>query len=313
MVQAVVVDRAAPGRLKLAEVAAPEPGPSEALVRVRAISLNRGEVRTALNDAIDGARPGWDFAGVIERAAANGASPPAGARVVGAMPTGAWAERIAAPGFLMAELPEGIGFSQAACLPVAGGTAWYALKRRPDLAGKRVLVTGATGGVGVFAIQLAARWGADVTAAVRSPAKEAFVRGLGAGAVAVGDTLEGAKGGYDLILESVGGGVLGAALRHLAPGGECVLFGASESAVSTIDGSAFRVGGTSLYGLNMNYEMMLSPPRPALRELAEMVARGDMDPMIAVEAPWTDIARVAADLVERRFNGKAALIVGAAP
>jgi NADPH:quinone reductase-like Zn-dependent oxidoreductase len=311
MTQAVVVDRAAPGRLKLAQVAAPEPRPGEALVRVRAISLNRGEVRTALDDAVDGARPGWDFAGVVERAAANGASPPAGARVVGAMATGAWAEQIAAPGFLMAELPEGIGFAQAACLPVAGGTAWYALKRRPELAGKRVLVTGASGGVGVFAVQLAARRGAEVTAALRSAAKEALVRGLGAGAIAVGEALEGARGGYDLILESVGGAVLAAALRHLAPGGECVQFGASESALGAIDISAFRVGGTSLYGLNMNYEMMLSPPRPALRELAEMVARGELDPVIEVEAPWTDIARVAADLIARRFNGKAALIVSA--
>jgi NADPH:quinone reductase len=311
MIQAVVVDRAAPGRLKLAQVAAPEPRPGEALVRVRAISLNRGEVRTALDEAVDGARPGWDFAGVVERAAANGASPPAGARVVGAMPTGAWTEQVAAPGFMMAELPEGIGFAQAACLPVAGGTALYALKRRADLKGKRVLVTGASGGVGVFAVQLAARRGAEVTAAVRSTAKEAFVRGLGASAIAVGEALEGAKGGYDLILESVGGAVLGAALGHLAPGGECVLFGASEGALSTIDGSAFRVGGTSLYGLNMNYEMMLSPPAPALRELAEMVARGELDPVIEVEAPWTDIARVAADLIARRFNGKAALIVSA--
>jgi NADPH:quinone reductase-like Zn-dependent oxidoreductase len=174
-----------------------------------------------------------------------------------------------------------------------------------------VLVTGASGGVGVFAVQLAARKGAEVTAAVRSTAKEAFVRGLGASAIAVGEALEGAKGGYDLILESVGGAVLGAALRHLAPGGECVLFGASEGSLSTIDGSAFRAGGTSLYGLNMNYEMMLSPPAPALRELAEMVARGELDPVIEVEAPWTDIARVAADLIARRFNGKAALIVSA--
>jgi NADPH2:quinone reductase len=309
MIQAVVVDSATPGRLKLAQVPPPRPGPGEALVRVHAISLNRGEVRTALYDAIDGARPGWDFAGVVEVAAANGASPPAGARVVGAMATGAWAERIAAPGFLMAELPDGVSFAQAACLPVAGGTAWYALNRRQDLNGKRVLVTGASGGVGVFAIQLAARRGAQVTAALRSAAKEAFVRRLGASAIAVGDTLEGATGSYDLILESVGGSVLGAAVSRLAPGGECVLFGASENALSTIDGSAFRVGGTSLYGLNMNYEMMLSPPRPALRALAEMIARGELDPVIEVEAPWTDIARVAADLIDRRFNGKAALIV----
>jgi NADPH:quinone reductase-like Zn-dependent oxidoreductase len=309
MTTAIVVDSSAPGRLTLREVADPTPGPSLALVRVHATSLNRGEVRTALNDAADGARPGWDFAGVVEQAAADGSSPPTGARVVGAMPSGAWANRIAAFGPLMAELPEGISFAQAACLPVAGGTAWYGLKRRPSLHGKRVLVTGASGGVGVFALQLAAKWGAEVTAALRDPQKEAFVRRLGAGSVVYGETLEGGPASYDLVLESVGGGTLSAALRKLAPGGECVQLGASESSLSTVDSSAFRVGGTSLYGLNMNYEMIGNPPSPALRALAEMVAGGQLDPMIEVEAPWDDVARVAADLIARRFNGKAVLIV----
>jgi NADPH:quinone reductase-like Zn-dependent oxidoreductase len=59
----------------------------------------------------------------------------------------------------------------------------------------------------------------------------------------------------------------------------------------------------------MNYEMIGNPPAPALRALAEMVAGGQLDPMIEVEAPWDDIARVAADLIVRRFNGKAVLMV----
>lgn len=307
MVKAVVVDRSIPGGLAVADAPEPQPSPGEALVRVHAISLNRGEVKTALDGAEDGWRPGWDFAGVIEQAAQDGSSPPAGTRVVGAVPSGAWCERIAALGFLMAPLPEGVTFAQAACLPVAGGTAWYALKRRPDLKGKRVLVTGATGGVGVFAVQLASRWGAHVTAGLRSSAKEAFVRALGADAIALGDELAGGGGGFDLILEGVGGATLGAALGRLNPGGECVQLGASASTISTIDGSAFRIGGTSLYGLNMNYEMMLSPPGPVLGEMAAMIARGELDPMIEVEAPLADVARIAADLVARRFSGKAVL------
>lgn len=307
-IKAVVVDPAAPGRLAIADVAAPQPGPHEALVRVEAISLNRGEVKSALDDGAAGARPGWDFAGTVLRAAETG-GPAAGAKVVGVMATGSWAQQVAAMPFMLAELPDGITTAQAASLPVAGLTAWVSLKRRPELKGKRVLITGATGGVGVFAIQLAAHWGAEVTAAIRSPAREAMVRKLGAAAVAYGETLEGATGGFDLILESVGGQTLGTAMGKLNPGGEVVLFGASDTATTTFDGSAFRVGGASLYGLYLGYEFQHSAPGPILRELAEMVAAGKLDPMIEVEAPWERIADVSADLIARRYTGKAVLVV----
>ncbi|MGA0602488.1 zinc-binding dehydrogenase [Caulobacter sp. KR2-114] len=308
VIKAVVVDPAAVGRLSIAEVAAPQPGPHEALVRVEAISLNRGEVKTALSDAAPGARPGWDFAGTVLRAAESG-GPAAGARVVGVMATGSWAQQVAAMPFMMAELPPGISIPQAAALPVAGLTAWASLRRRPELKGRRVLITGATGGVGVFAIQLAAHWGAEVTAVIRSPEREALVRKLGAAAVAYGPMLEGAVGNYDLILESVGGQTLGSALGRLNPGGEVVLFGASDSPVTTFDASAFRAGGTSLYGLFLGYEFQHSPPGPALAELAGLVAAGTLDPMIEIEAPWERIAEVAADLVARRYTGKAVLTV----
>ena len=146
--KAVQVDKER--RLVLADVAEPTPARTEALVRVAAISLNRGEVRRA-SAAAEGFRPGWDFAGVVEKAAASGSGPPAGARVVGLMQVGAWAERLAARTDMIAALPDGVGFAQAACLPVAGLTALHALARRGDLLGRRVLITGASGGVGHFA------------------------------------------------------------------------------------------------------------------------------------------------------------------
>jgi len=307
-IKAAVVDPAAPGRLVIVDVAAPQPGPHEALVQVEAISLNRGEVKSALTDAAAGARLGWDFAGTVLRAAETG-GPAAGAKVVGVMASGSWAQQVAAMPFMMAELPAGISIAQAAALPVAGLTAWASLKRRPELNGKRVLITGATGGVGVFAIQLAAHWGAEVTAAIRSPEREALVRKLGAAAVAYGPTLEGTTGGFDLILESVGGKTLSTAMGRLNPGGEVVLFGASDTATSVFEGSAFRVGGTSLYGLFLGYEFQHSPPGPILRQLAEMVASGTLDPMVEVEAPWERIADIGADLIARRFTGKAVLTV----
>src|SRR5436309_15686657 len=110
---AVVVDPDAPGRLVIRSVPEPTPDRGEAIVRVRAISLNRGEVRRA-GMAAAGWRPGWDLAGEVERAAADGPGPRAGARVVGMLGEGAWAERVAAPTHAPAELPAQVTFSQAA-------------------------------------------------------------------------------------------------------------------------------------------------------------------------------------------------------
>lgn len=309
--RAVVVQTQTPGRLALAQVAPPQPLPHEALVAVKAFSINRGEVKTALTEAADGFRPGWDFAGVVSQAAADGSGPRAGARVVGMIFAGAWAETVAVPAFMLAELPDAVGFSDAATLPVAGLTAVHALRKRGELKGRKVLITGASGGVGVFAIQLAAAAGAEVTAAIRGPAREALVRRLGAAHVAIGD-LESARGfgPFDLILESVGGETLGAALTLLAGQGVCVLFGASDTPVTTFDARRFRVGGTSLYGLFLGDELSRDPPAPALAELAGRLAAGTLDPVIEVEAGWGEIARVAEDLMARRYVGKAVLTVG---
>src|SRR5581483_794012 len=115
MNRAVVVDPAVPGRLTIREVAAPTPAPSEALVRVAALSLNRGEVRRAAS-AEAGWRPGWDLAGTVEQAAADGSGPPAGSRVVGLLNPGAWAELVAVPTTVLAALPDGCSFAQAATL-----------------------------------------------------------------------------------------------------------------------------------------------------------------------------------------------------
>lgn len=301
--KAVVVDQ--DGAIGLEEAAEPAPGPFETVVGVKAFSLNRGEVRSA---TVSGARPGWDFAGVVEQAAADGSGPAAGARVVGIAPMGAWAERIATSAVMVAELPEVVGFEAAAALPVAGLTALHALRKRQRIEGARVLITGASGGVGVFAIQLGKQMGAHVTAAIRNPAYETLVRGLGADDVAIGaDLAAAAKGPFDLILDSVGGQTLGAALNMLAIGGTCVVFGASDSAITSFDASAFRPGGTSLYGLYLGYELQFEPPSVGLAHLAGLVGQGVLDPMVEVTAPWTEVARVAQDLIDRRFVGKAVL------
>jgi NADPH:quinone reductase len=313
-IKAVVADPNNPDRLAIREVEAPTPAPTEAGVRVAAISLNRGETRRALQtDAVW--RPGWDLAGIVEQLAADGSGPQAGARVVGLLRTGAWAERVVVPTNALAELPEGVSFAQAATLPVAGLTALYALQKGGFLLHRAVLITGATGGVGDFALQLARLSSARVVAHVRRAEQVAEVRQAGADEAIMGDDLSVAPnaGPYNLIIDSVGGKTLAAALTQLAKGGVCVSLGVSAGAEVTIDVTRFfPIGRTTLYGFFLFEEFGNEPAAVGLARLATLVAAGKLQPRISVEAPWTQIADVARQLLNRRFPGKAVLHVSAA-
>ncbi len=304
--RAVVVDPDAPGRLVIRPVAEPSPDRGEAVVRVRALSLNRGEVRRS-GMAAAGWRPGWDLAGLVERAAADGSGPRVGARVVGLLPEGAWAERVVVPTHALAELPDKVTFSQAATFPVAGLTALYALAKGGLLLGRRVLVTGATGGVGDFAVQLARLAGAHVTASARRADQTAALRQLGAHEVVVGDDIPAAPR-YDVVIESVGGRTLGTALAALERGGVCVTLGVSASSEVTFDARTFFVSGrATLYGFYLFTELGSEPASVGLRRLADLVAAGQLAPHISLERPWAEIGQVAQDLMARRFPGKAVL------
>jgi len=310
-VRAVVVDPDSPSRLAFRDVEEPRPGPSETLVRVAAISLNRGEVRRAMAASEPGFRPGWDLAGTVERAAEDGSGSPEGARVVGLLESGAWAELAAVPTSSLAELPEGVTFAQAATLPVAGLTALYALEKGDGLLGKNVLITGASGGVGLFACRLASMSGARPIGVIRQADREALVREAGAHEVVIDASAAREHGPYDLILESVGGEALGNALSMLATGSTCVSFGVSAAAEATFDVRTFYLtGGATLYGFILFHEVLRKPASGGLARLLRLVADGDLRPRIEVEVPWTEIGEVARRLIDREFAGKAVLHVG---
>jgi NADPH:quinone reductase-like Zn-dependent oxidoreductase len=313
--RAVVVDPSAPGLLALQDVAPPRPVTNEALVRVAAIALTPYEIK-AVASAEAGTRPGWEFAGTVERAAADDSGPREGARVAGFLDAGAWAQWLAVPTAALGVLPDGVSFAQAATLPIAGLTALYALERGGPLLGRSVLVTGASGGVGQFACQLARRGGAArVVGVVRSAAHAEAARAAGAQEVVVGEDNAGAErfGPYDVILDSVGGASLATALPLVAEGGTCVAFGTTgggESIIRVWD--LYGRGGVSLYGFLINYEVKHQPIAEGLPRLARMVAEGTLRTSIGAQAPWTEIAQVGQGLLERRFIGKAVLLVGEA-
>src|SRR6201987_2579443 len=162
--------------VEIREVPEPRPAANEALVEVRAFSLNRGELRL-MQTRPEGWRPGQDIGGGVLPQAADGSGPASGTPVVALTDNAGWAQRAAVPAHRMAALPDNVRFEEAAALPVAGLTALRTLRHGAPLLGKRVLITGAAGGVGHMAVQIAARSGARVTAIVGGPQRGPHVRG----------------------------------------------------------------------------------------------------------------------------------------
>lgn len=306
--RALVARPSAPRGLELGETDPPQPDSGEALVAVRAVSLNRGEARS-LPRRQEGTVHGWDVAGVVEQGAADGSGPSGGERVVGLVSEGAWAEQAAVRTDRLAALPDEVSFEDAATLPVAGMTAVRALEVAGPLLARRVLVTGASGGVGRFAIQLARDAGAHVTGVSSSPKRAEGLAQIGADDVIAELTPEGEP--FDAILESVGGASLAAALARVAPWGTIVSFGNSSSEQTTFDVSPFyALPGARLYGLRVFDELDRhgSGVRD-LRFLAERVGTGRLDTQIGVTRSWREAGEALEDLIERRVRGKAVLTI----
>lgn len=299
-----LVSTASPPGVELGDVTAPVPNHDEALVEVKAISLNRGEIKH-LQGTEPGTVIGWDLAGVVKESAPDGSGPGRGARVVGLKRRGAWAELAAVRTELLAELPDSVSFEQAAALPVAGLTALRSLEIAGFVVGKRVLVTGASGGVGRFALQLAKLAGAHVTAVAR---RTDGLAELGADDVKPELQPDGPE--FDVIIDAVGGPVLGAALQRVVAGGTIVNFAATMTEPVSYPTREFfsRAPGAILRGLYVFSELdhTRSGSRD-LRRLADLVAAGKLDPQIDVIAPWTESKRPIEGLLERRINGKAVL------
>jgi NADPH:quinone reductase-like Zn-dependent oxidoreductase len=287
------------------EVDEPSLEPDEALIQGEAFSVNRGETFLLFNPR-QGWRPGKDVAGRVLVAAADGSGPRQGARVVGHPPAAGWAERVAVRTSSLAGLPDSVSAVTAAALPLAGLTAVRLLRRAGSVIGKRILITGASGGVGHYFVELAHASGAEVTAVSASRERGARLAELGAGVV---HDVADAEGPFDLVLESVGGDSAPRALAKLGKRGVFVWFGQASREPATFSFFDFFAGPESATLHHFHYADSDGPYGADLATLVRLVATGRLHPEIGREADWANTSATLGDLRDRKIRGKAVLLV----
>lgn len=305
--RALLVDHSAASGLRLGETAAPDPAPHQALIRVTAASLNFGEVTHALSQAPDGTVLGWDATGVVEHAAADGSGPAAGTPVLTLGDSGGWAEFRAVDSGLLGVAPADTDPGALSTLPVTGTSALRALRRIGSLPGKRILITGSTGGVGQYAVQLAHLGGAHVIASTGDPDTHGDrLRALGADEVIPGPERTGTP--VDAVVDCVGGPQLVQAFGKLAPHGTLVAVGDVTLRPVQFPPGAF-LGNDGRHGRSIvTFHLQDGPlPGPDLTWLADRLAAKDLTPHISWRGNWNQADEAIAAVLGRSLHGKAVL------
>ncbi|MDN3239709.1 NAD(P)-dependent alcohol dehydrogenase [Glycomyces tritici] len=332
--RAIVQDRyGPPGEvLELKEIERPAPGPGEVLVRVRASSVNtpdwiavtgvpyalrlQGRVRRAANVV-----RGSDVAGIVEAVGA-GVDFGVGDRVFGSLWTsrfvtaGAFAEFTAVPAERLAPIPAGVGFEEAAASVMSGVTALCAMRDTVDVReGMKVLVNGASGGVGTFAVQLAAHFGAEVTG-VCGTSNLDMVRGLGARHVidyTRTDFTEGSER-YDVILDNVLNHPPSRTARALAPDG--VLIPNSIGNGGGLLAGLGRMARARFLGAAGRVDVRFSPSeasRENLTAVSELLASGAIRAVIDRSYPLEETAQAVAHMLGHHARGNIVISVPEGP
>jgi NADPH:quinone reductase-like Zn-dependent oxidoreductase len=319
--KAVIQDRYGSSEvLRVGDVAVPEPGDHDVLIRVRAAGLDRGTEHLmtgkpyAMRLATGLRRPrnpvsGRDVAGTVVKVGAAVTRFAPGDEVYGVAP-GSFAEYAVGPEKKLARKPANLTFEQAAVVPISAGTALQALRDVGKVQpGQQVLVIGASGGVGSYAVQLATILGAKVSG-VASAAKADFVRGLGADHVLDyrrDDFADGTRH-YDLILDVGGGSSLARLRRALAPRGTVVFVGSENSGNITGMGRQLRGAVVSLFVPQRLAPLLAKERASDLEQLTEHLEAGRLVPTLADSYPLERAQDAMRLLEEGKVRGKVVIV-----
>lgn len=300
----------------VAEIATPAPDKGEALVRIAACGLNFADLLMLKGSYQDTPAPpftmGMEIAGTIEALGPDTDGPAPGTRVAVFAGQGGLAEAGCFPIDRMVPIPDAMPFDQAAGFLVAYGTSHLALGHRARLQpGERLLVLGAAGGVGLTAVEIGARMGAEVIACARGAAKLAVARAAGARHLIDSETQDirtevRALGGADVVYDAVGGDQFKAALRATNPGGRLIPIGFASGKVPQIPANILLVKNLDVIGLYWGGYQAFAPQIVAnsLSDLFAMYAAGGLTPHIGATYPLDQAAEALALLKSRKSTGK---------
>jgi NADPH2:quinone reductase len=268
--------------------------------------------------------PGKECAGVVAAVGESVTTCKPGDRVLAWMESGAFAEQAVCTQDNCFVLPEPMSFEEGACFGLVYQTAHFALVERADLrAGEIVLVTGASGGVGLAAVQIAKALGATVVAAVSTPDKAEIAWRNGADHVidvsvpnlrdSLREQLHKATGGRgaDVVIEQVGGDVFAASLRALAWSGRLVVVGFASGRIPEVKANYLLVKNIAVLGLQISDYRDRQPRamRRVMGELFDWYDQGSIAPLVSRVYPLRDFASAFAAIAARQAIGKLALAV----
>ena len=311
------------------EVPTPVAGPGQVLVRIAAAGVNRADALIRKGVYHRAGRPplipGVEAAGVVAAVGQGVTGVEVGQRVMaldGVNAPGFYAELAVVPATQVTVLPDGVGLTEAATLPVAWLSAWYCLRHLARVTKEdTVVVKAAASGVGSAAVQIAAETGARVIALAGSAEKAAWAGEFGAHVTVdtsahpddaeVEEVLRLTEGhGADVVLDTVGGRAFARSLRQVGHGGRVVALANVALEPSTVDTRDFYPKNAAILGFQLtNLQIHGYDPRNDLRELAERVASGAYRVPVETVVPLEQ-ARTAHELLERRSNrGKIVLAV----
>jgi len=318
MKAAVYYETGPPDVLRYEDVPDPVCGPGDVLVDVEAISIEGGDTLNRGGGEMSG-RPhivGYQCAGTVAEVGADVIDRSVGQRVVCAFLDGSHAERRAVPAVVTWVVPDGLEIVEAACVPIAFGTADDCLFEFGLLqAGQTVLVQAGASGVGLAAIQLAKRAGATVLATASSDEKLERLRefgldhGINYEQVDFADVARELTGGQgvDLVVDSVGS-TLDGSIRALAYRGRCTLVGQAGRDPQPFDASMLMMGNQTLTGVFFGAEIITDRVREMVARHLDDAARGDLKVVVDRTFPLSEAAAAHAFLESRQAFGRVVLV-----